>query len=98
MIFMADGTFSEQFVNASANYMLTITGQWDVFTFSGGPMLRFAVENWEPKEFCGPLGCSPVTIPTGMSEYFKFLDAAHVIIIQPDCSGTGCESSFTKVG
>lgn len=98
MIFMADGTFSEQFVNASANYMLTITGQWDVFTFSGRPMLRFAVENWEPKEFCGPLGCSPVTIPTGMSEDFKFKDATHVIIIQPDCRGTGCENAFTKVG
>jgi hypothetical protein len=96
MILQANGKFSEQTTNASANYQLTVTGEWDIFTFTDRPMLRFTVTNWEPKEWCGPLGCSAVNIPTGMSEYFAFIDATHVQITQANCT-SACESVYTRV-
>ena len=95
-ILMADGTFSSQSRHVESGTLVTMTGQWDIFTLGDAPMLRFAVENFEPKEWCGPLGCVAIHIPTGQSQYFRFVDSNTVILREPGCGSTACEVTYRR--
>ena len=55
--------------NAGVN--LRIWGTW-----SAGPdAIDFRITGWEPREFCGPLGCNPVTLGGGERVPYRLVDA-----------------------
>jgi hypothetical protein len=95
-VFEADASFNNQVSNPGANYLLTIWGQWDVLTFADGPVLRFTVEGWDPREFCGPVTCTAVSIPTGVSQRFQFLDHDTLVLTTPNCSGPTCTGTYYR--
>lgn len=95
-VLMSDGTFSSQSRNAEAGTLVTVTGQWEIFNLTDGPMLRFAIEDFEPKEWCGPLGCVAIQVPTGQSRYFRFLDRDTVILRDPSCDSAACEATYRR--
>ena len=95
-VLMIDGTFSSKSQHVETETLVTTTGQWDIFTFGGSPMLRFAVEDFEPKEWCGPLGCVAIQIPTGQSQYFRFIDTNTVALREPSCDSVACEVIYRR--
>jgi hypothetical protein len=96
-VLMPDGTFTSQSRNDAAGTYLTLWGQWDVLTFTDRPTLRFTVEGHEPNEWCGPLGCQAVMVPTGISNYFEFVDADSVLIWDPTCQEAACRVVYERV-
>jgi hypothetical protein len=95
-VLMIDGTFSSQSRHVESGALVTTTGEWDIFTIGDRPMLRFAVEDFEPKEWCGPLGCVAIQIPTGQSQYFHFTDRNTVILREPSCESDACEVIYRR--
>ncbi len=51
----ANGTYSQQW--RGRNILNTYTGRWRVMD---GGIVRFDIDDWQPKEWCGPLGCTIV--------------------------------------
>ena len=94
-VLMGDGTFSSQSHNAEAGTLVTVTGHWEIASLPEGPLLRFTVEDFQPKEWCGPLGCVAIQVPTGDSRYFTFVDRNTVILRQPNCD-TACDVTYRR--
>lgn len=95
-VLQADGSFSSQSSNATVGSLVTLWGQWDVFNLTGTPFLRFAVEGHEPQEWCGPLGCNAVIVPTGMTRYFRFVTTDEVLMRDETCADPSCEVRYTR--
>ena len=34
--------------------------------------LRLDIRNYEPKQWCGPLGCNPIRMPDGETHHYRF--------------------------
>ena len=92
----ADGTFSTQSMNLEFGSVVTIWGQWDVSNLSGTPFLRFAVEGHEPSEWCGPVQCSAIIVPTGAARHFRFITTDEVLLRDQDCTASYCEVLSTR--
>ena len=60
VVIQANGTYSQQFRGATT--LNTFVGRYG---FLGGSLMRFEIDDWAPKEWCGPRGCADVLKPPG---------------------------------
>jgi len=62
LVLQPDSNFRSMSQNALTGFTLNVWGRW---SFANGS-LRYDLAGYEPKQFCGPLGCSPVTLGSPM--------------------------------
>lgn len=67
VVIQANGTYSEQW--RGANNLLTNTGRWSVVQ---GNIVRFEIVDWQPRQWCGPLGCTQIQRPPGSTVRVTF--------------------------
>lgn len=90
-----DGTFSSLAKSARAGTVTRMWGDWAVR--SGDPaLLRFTIKGHDPKQFCGPLGCTPVLAPAGVTWAFRFIDRNTVALRGSDCASASCEVTYRR--
>ena len=77
LVIKADGTYQEQFRGATT--LNTYSGRW---FFVQGNIARFSIEDWEPKQWCGPQGCVPVSPGPGTTAAITFQNA-NQFVAQP---------------
>ena len=91
-IFQQDGTFQQQ--TAGAGTLITIWGSFDVY--EDQTLLRLNLEGWEPKEWCGPLGCTQLQYPTGESHLYRFADEDTLQLALQSCTGDDCWVTYRR--
>jgi hypothetical protein len=69
LVMMPDGSFQQQ-TRTQGGALITIMGGYRVFAEQG--VLRLDIRNYEPKRWCGPLGCNPIYMPDGETHYYRF--------------------------
>lgn len=97
LVLISTGTFSEQYetiADVGGTSLQTFTGNWEVLPDS---VLRLNIEDWQPKQFCGPLGCSDILKPPGESKRFRFADANTLMISAVECASNCPELPHTRV-
>jgi len=67
VVIQANGTYSEQW--RGQNFLNSYTGRWRDM---GKGIVRFDINDWEPKQWCGPLGCTPILKPPGTTARIEF--------------------------
>ena len=67
-VIQGNGTFSQQW--RGRNSLLTYSGQWRMLRADG--LFRFEIQDWEPKQWCGPLGCTQIQRPPGSTVQIRF--------------------------
>lgn len=91
----ADGTFSSLARSERAGTVTRMWGNWEIR--SGDPaLLRFTIKGHDPTQFCGPLGCTPVLAPAGVTWAFRFIDRNTVALRGSGCASTGCEVTYRR--
>ncbi len=70
IVIQANGTYSQQW--RGRNILNTYTGRWRVMD---GGIVRFDIDDWQPKEWCGPLGCTKILRPPGTTARIQFQGA-----------------------
>ena len=70
MVFQPDGRFSQLF-HGQSGAVMRVWGRYS----ADGDAIEFAVAGWEPQQWCGPLGCAPVSLPLHERVPFQLLDA-----------------------
>ena len=70
IVIQANGTYSQQW--RGRNVLNTYTGRWQVLD---GGLVRFDINDWQPKEWCGPLGCTKILRPPGTTARIQFQGA-----------------------
>ena len=70
IVIQANGTYSQQW--RGRNVLNTYTGRWRVMD---GGIVRFDIDDWQPKEWCGPLGCTKILRPPGTTARIQFQGA-----------------------
>lgn len=96
-VLMADGSFTNLTIDPSFGSAVRLWGTWRIVA-GAEPFVRFEIEGYEPTEFCGPLGCTPVRRPPGVSQQFVFLDRNTVLLWTSDCSSASCKVTYTRSG
>ena len=56
-----------------------------VSTSQNPPTLRLNIEDWEPKQWCGPLGCVPVQMIAAETYQYEFTNQS--ILVLSDANG-----------
>ena len=70
IVIMANGTYSQQW--RGQNVLNTFTGAWrDI----GKSVYRFEIDDWQPKQWCGPRGCTEILKPPGTTTRIEFQGA-----------------------
>ena len=70
VVIQANGTYSQQW--RGRNILNTFTGRWRDM---GNGIVRFDIDDWQPKEWCGPLGCTKILRPPGTTARIQFQGA-----------------------
>ena len=83
VVIQANGTYSEQW--RGANNLLTNTGRWFV---AGGDVVRFEIVDWQPRQWCGPLGCNQLQRPPNSTVRIQFR-GPNVLVAMPVQGGGG---------
>ncbi|MGC4045902.1 MAG: hypothetical protein QM758_19090 [Armatimonas sp.] len=88
----SNGSFSQQTTYARGS-LVTIFGTWRVV----GNVFRLDVQRGEPRQFCGPLGCTDILYPSESHIYtFNGPNAMH--LSNAACSGNpDCEFTYGRV-
>lgn len=76
LVLQPNGAFSQQ--TQAGGALITIWGRYRVFAEQG--ILRLDIENYEPKEWCGPLGCQPNAVPDGETHRYSFPDRDTLVL------------------
>ena len=92
-IFKPNGQFQQQ--SSAAGTLITIYGSYDVYEDQAH--LRFTLEDWEPKEWCGPLGCEEIHYPEGESHTYRWVDADTLMTAPRHCNGDDCWVTHHRV-
>ena len=92
-IFKPNGQFQQQ--SSAAGTLITIYGSYDVYEDQAH--LRFTLEDWEPKEWCGPLGCEEIHYPEGESHTYRWVDADTLMTAPRYCNGDDCWVTHHRV-
>ena len=66
-VIQTNGTYSQQW--RGRNNLNTYTGPWRAISEG---VFRFDIVDWEPKEWCGPLGCTAILRPPGATVRIQF--------------------------
>lgn len=69
-VLQANGEFS-QMVQSSSGVNLRIWGTWS----AGADAIDFRITGWDPRQFCGPVACTPVTLGGGERVPYRLVDA-----------------------
>lgn len=69
VVFEPNGEFTQLF-RSSSGMMIRVWGTYRV----EGNTVHFRIEGGEPKQQCGPMGCSPIRYPSAESVPFEFVD------------------------
>jgi hypothetical protein len=70
LVILPNGAYSQQW---RGQFVLnTYRGFWG--EVSAG-VYRFDIQDWEPKQWCGPLGCTPILQPPGTIARIEFQGA-----------------------
>ena len=93
MLFQQDGTFQQQ--SAAAGTLITIWGDFDVY--EDQTLLRLTLKGWEPKKWCGPVGCQEIYYPEGESHRYRFADADTLLLAPASCTGDQCWITYRRV-
>jgi hypothetical protein len=83
VVIQANGTYSEQW--RGANNLLTNTGRWFVVQ---GDIVRFEIVDWQPRQWCGPLGCNDLQQPPNSLVRVQFR-GPNVLVAIPVQGGGG---------
>jgi len=75
-VLQPNGSFSHQTRTAGA--LVTIWGKYRIF--ADQEMIRLDIESYEPKEWCGPLGCQEITMPAGETHRYSLPDQDTLIL------------------
>ena len=60
IVIQANGTYSQQW--RGQNVLNTFTRSWRPMR---GGLVRFDIDDWQPRRWCGPLGCTEILRPPG---------------------------------
>jgi hypothetical protein len=69
-VLQPNGEFTQS-MQSMSGVNLRIWGRWT----ADASAIDFRIVGWDPKQFCGPLGCSPVTLGGGERVPYRMLDA-----------------------
>lgn len=92
-IFQENGKFQQE--SAAGGTLILIWGRFDVYEDQAH--LRFTLEGWEPKEWCGPLGCEEIHYPEGESHTYRWVDADTLMTAPRYCTGDDCWVTHHRV-
>ena len=70
IVIQANGTYSQQW--RGQNVLNTFTGSWRPM---GGGLVRFDIDDWQPRKWCGPVGCTEILRPPGTTARIEFQGA-----------------------
>ena len=76
LVIQNNGRFSK--LDSSQTNKTMISGT--VSVSQNPPVLRLNIQDWAPKEFCGPLGCEPIRMIAAEVYRFQFQDAATLVL------------------
>ncbi len=68
LVILPNGAYSQQWLGQSV--LNTYRGSWGQV---GDGVFRFDIGDWEPKRWCGPLGCTDIVRPPGTTARIEFL-------------------------
>ena len=70
IVIQANGTYSQQW--RGQNVLNTFTGSWRPM---GGGLVRFDIDDWQPREAAVPIGCTEILRPPGTTARIEFQEA-----------------------
>jgi len=82
LVVQPNGSFSQQ--TQTAGSLITIWGKYRVF--ADQQIIRLDIENYAPKQWCGPLGCQQITMPAGETHRYSFPDR-NTLVLQNTAGG-----------
>jgi hypothetical protein len=68
LVIQPNGNYS-RLAQSQSGFQLYIAGTWQVL--ENYTMLRLNIHNYEPRQWCGPLGCNPIYLPAGETLSFE---------------------------
>jgi hypothetical protein len=71
LVILPNGFYSQQWRGQSV--LNTYRGRWGEVAAG---VYRFDIGDWEPKQWCGPLGCTPILRPPGTTARIEFQGAS----------------------
>ena len=72
IVIQANGTYSQQW--RGQNVLNTFTGSWRPM---GGGLVRFDIDDWQPRKWCGPVGLAEILRPPGTTARIKLQTGAN---------------------
>lgn len=94
-VLQASGSFSQTTVYPDAGQQFSMSGTYEVMP---GSLIRFTIEDYQPRQFCGPLGCNAISVGTGETVAYSFVDRDTLRTDSQSCDGPGCEVTHTRAG
>lgn len=92
LILMSNGGFQQQTAYAAGS-LVTIFGTFRVFPDQS--LLRLDIQRGEPRQTCGPLGCTDIIYPAGESHTYSIADVNTLVLTNINCiEGTGQVCTF----
>jgi hypothetical protein len=92
LVLQPNGRYSQQ--TATGFSLLTIVGTYQFFVDQG--ILRLNIQQYEPREWCGPLGCSPILLPAGETLQFEMRDRDSLLTRTTGCAPGTCAELFYR--
>jgi hypothetical protein len=75
MAMFADGRFSQH--TTAPGFQFWMRGRYRI---PAEAVLRLDIHDYEPKRWCGPLGCTPIRVPDGETHHFQFRSPDELIL------------------
>ena len=85
LVLQGDGHFRSTSQNMMTGFALDAWGRW---SFTGGA-LRYDLAGFEPRQFCGPLGCTPVMLGSPMVIPVQAAQPGTLQMANGSCTKTG---------
>ena len=93
LVLQANGRFS-QLTYYQAGAQVYIAG---TYRFPAGGVLRLDIQQAEPRQYCGPLGCNPIYYPDGETHYFRLEGRNTLVLRLVTCQQGLCEFVYRRV-
>lgn len=93
LVLQANGRFS-QLTYYQAGAQVYIAG---TYRFPAQGVLRLDIQQAEPRQWCGPLGCNAIHYPDGETHYFRLADRNTLVLQLVSCQQGLCQFTYRRV-